>query len=268
MSSYAKLKHAFAIRDELRDLLETQLNTPRKVVRRDNAREATSREIWAEWVLESDEPDYTQAALLIGDFIHNLRAAMDHAIWAITPAEVQLSQPLDVSFPLISQEQKFANWLAPRKQRYGPTVIEILRENQPFNAIGTGRLHPLHILQFLSNTDKHRLLNIVAHNQVNLGAVTVSPTPPGGIRSTMNDGLVRKGSVLARVEFARPADSDGLDLKALFAYEQVFRYVDPDGAEQWLHVGDAMNAIGPAVVKAVGYVISAHARDVEITANT
>lgn len=63
MSSYAKLKHAFAIRDELRDLLETQLNTPRKVVRRDNAREATSREIWAEWVLESDEPDYTQAAL-------------------------------------------------------------------------------------------------------------------------------------------------------------------------------------------------------------
>jgi hypothetical protein len=49
-------------------------------------------------------------------------------------------------------------------------------------------------LQFLPNTDKHRLLNIVAHNQVNLGGVTVVPEPAGGVRSTVNDGVV--GQVL------------------------------------------------------------------------
>jgi hypothetical protein len=35
--------------------------------------------VWAEWVLDS-VPDYTQAALLLGAVVHNLRAATDHAI--------------------------------------------------------------------------------------------------------------------------------------------------------------------------------------------
>lgn len=260
-SSLPKLHHAFAIRDELRDLLEEQLQTKRDVRRRDNATGTTSRVIWAEWVLESEEPDYTQAALLIGDFIHNLRAAMDYAVWAITPSEVQDSRPGEVAFPLFGQKTKFEKWAAQRKDCYGATVFDVLQEYQPFNAIGTGTVHPLHVLQFLSNTDKHRLLNIVAHNQVDLGAVEVSPTPVGGVRSQMNDGPVQKGSVLARVEFLRPVNSDGVDLKAVFAYEQVFRYVDPNGAEQWLNVGDAMNAIGTAVTKAVGLLTAAHAKD-------
>lgn len=140
-------------------------------------------------------------------------------------------------------------------------MFEVLRYCQPFNAAGTGTLHPLHILQFLSNTDKHRLLNILAHNQVDMGGVRVDPEPPGGVRSEVNEGAVERGSILARVEFRRPPQEGAVDLKPVFAYEQVVRYVDQAGKENWLQVGDAMNAMGRDVVQAVGLLMSAHEHD-------
>ena len=202
-SAFLKLEHGFAIRDRLRDVLAHEQAIEREYSRRDNSDEYTSRTAWAEWVLESDL-DYTEAALLMGDFIHNLRAAMDHAIWAITPKHIQETKPTEVAFPLRSTEKSYTAWAKSRRQWYGPTVFEVLKSSQPFNAVGTGKLHPLHILQFLSNTDKHQLLNIVANSQVDMGGVSVVPEPPGGVASSVNQGVVAKGSTLARVEFARP----------------------------------------------------------------
>ena len=265
-SAFHKLKHGFAIRDRLRDVLAEQQAIEREYSRRDNSDEYASRTAWAEWVLESDL-DYTQSALLMGDFIHNLRTALDHAAWAITPPHIRQTKPTEVAFPLRSTEKSYTTWAKNRREWYGPAVFEALRSSQPFNAVGTGKLHPLHILQFLSNTDKHQLLNIVANNQVDMGGVSVDPEPPGGVVSTINQGVVAKGSVLARVEFARPTrpGKTSVTLRPVFAFEQVFRYIDPDGAQQWLVVGDAMNEIGPDVVEAVTYVLSAHSRDCEST---
>jgi hypothetical protein len=81
--------------------------------------------------------------------------------------------------------------------------------------------------------------------------------------STVNQAIVAQGSVLARVEFARPKHpgTTTVTLTPVFAFEQVFRYVDQDAAENWLVVGDAMSEIGPDVAEAVSYVLSAHAHD-------
>jgi hypothetical protein len=257
-AAHAKLKHGFEIRDHLRDLLAKLGNVERPLRREDNAR-SRSRMVQAQWVLEA-VPDYTEAALLMGDFIHNLRAAMDYAVWAVTPQEVREATPTKVAFPLYSKPGRWTGWSKDRKNWYGPTVFKVLEGYQPFNA-GDGQLHPPHILQFLSNTDKHQLLNIVATSQVDMGAVKVVPEPPGGVKSWVNNGVVEAGSVLARVEFMRPDEPDSVTLQPIFAYEQVFRYVDQNGDEHWLTVGDAMNAIGPQVVEAVGYVLSAHVKD-------
>ena len=257
-SAFDKLTHGFKIRDRLCDVLAEQQAVERQYRRRDNSGEYTSPMTWAEWVLESDL-DYTESALLMGDFVHNLRAALDHAVWAITPAHIQETRPTEVAFPLYSTEKRYTTWAKKREDWYGSTVFDVLRSSQPFNAVGTGKLHPLHILQFLSNTDKHQLLNIVANSQVDLGGVSVLPEPPGGVVSTVNQGVVERGSVLARVEFARPQNpgTTSITLMPVFAFEQVFRYVDQDVAEKWLVVGDAMNEIGPDVAEAVTYVLSA-----------
>jgi hypothetical protein len=153
-SAFRKLEHGFAIRDRLRDVLAEQQAVKREYSRRDNRTDYTSRTTWAEWVLESDL-DYSKAALLMGDFVHNLRAALDHAVWAITPQHIQEARPTEVAFPLRITEKGYTAWAKKREEWYGPTVFEVLRSSQPFSAVGTGKLHPLHILQFLSNTDKH-----------------------------------------------------------------------------------------------------------------
>ena len=261
-SAFHKLEHGFAIRDRLRDVLADQQAVEREYSRRDNRTDHASRTTWAEWVLESDL-DYTEAALLMGDVVHNLRAALDHAVWAITPQHIRQGRPTEVAFPLRSTEKSYTMWAKKRRDWYGPTVFEVLKSSQPFNAVGNGKLHPLHILQFLSNTDKHQLLNIVANSQVDMGGVSVVPEPSGGVVSSVNQGVVGKGSVLARVEFARPENpgTTTITLVPVFAFEQVFRYVDPDATENWLVVGDALNEIGPDVVEAVGHVLSAHAHD-------
>jgi hypothetical protein len=258
----AKLRRGFAHRDDLVKVLQTRLtDDPRRVSRRDNAHEQIARIVWAEWTLASEPPDYTEAALILGDFIHNLRAAMDHAIWSVTPGDVQAAKPTEVSFPLYARKSQYEGWARKRETWYGAAVLDIIEYCQPFNAVGTGKTHPLHILQFLSNNDKHRLLNIVAHNQVDMGSVVVDPEPPDGVRCWVNRGVVAKGSVVARVAFERPAERASVDLMPVFAYEQVCRYVDQDGMERWLPVGEAMNEIGPDVVEAVFHVVSAHERD-------
>ena len=91
-SAFLKLERAFEIRDELRDLLEELLSAPREISRRDNNEERASPTVWVEWILDSI-PDYTRAALLLGDVIHNLRAAMDHVIWAVTPRMYKMRAP-------------------------------------------------------------------------------------------------------------------------------------------------------------------------------
>ncbi len=191
-SAFHKLEHGFEIRDRLRDVLAEQQAVERQYSRRDNRTDHASRRTWAEWALESDL-DYTESALLMGgDFVHNLRAALDHAVWAITPQHIRQERPTEVAFPLRSTEKSSTTWAKKRRDWYGPTVFEVIRSNQPFNAAGTGTLHPLHILQFLSNTDKHQLLNIVANSQVDMGGVSVDPEPPGGVVSSVNQGVVAK----------------------------------------------------------------------------
>jgi hypothetical protein len=255
-SAVKKLQHAFALRDQFRDLLAALLSERREVRREDNSAER-SPTVWAQWVLESI-PDCTEVALVLGDVVHNLRAAVDHAMWAATPEHVQLKSPTEIAFPLYTHEAHYQKWAHKRRNWYRPKVFDVVRYAQPFNAVGTGTLHPLHILQFLSNTDKHRLLNIVAHSQVDLGGVVVNPPPPGGVQSTVNNGVVQPGSILARVEFRRPAEKAAVDLTPTFAYEQVFRYIDQDHQEHWLPIGEAMNEIGPHVVDAVFGVLAAH----------
>ncbi len=254
-----KIERAFEIRDELRDLLEELLTAEKKYSRRSNMSEASEPIVWAEWTLD-EVPDYTRSSLLMGDVIHNLRAAMDHAVWAITPSRIQANNPREVEFPLRPSEASFEKWIGKRKKWYGPTVTKVFESQQPYHA-GADKLHPLHVLQHLSNTDKHRLLNVVANNAVRMAEVRVSPAPPGGVKSNVYEGIVEAGGVLARVEFARPADRGAVDLMPVFAFEQVFHYVDPTGAERWLQLGEAMNAVCPAVVEAVGYVASAHDKD-------
>ncbi|HJP61064.1 MAG TPA: hypothetical protein VJ865_13745 [Gemmatimonadaceae bacterium] len=259
MSSHtAKLHRAFEIRDELRDHLAELALAERPIATRNNAADSSNPFVISEWMVpEEGWPPFERAALLLGDVIHNLCAAMDHVVWHATPDRIREAKPRQVAFPLYDRADKYAKWKRDRQGWYTPEVIKVLDWAQPYTA-GKELLHPLHILQYLSNTDKHQLLNIVSNSHVDLGATTVTPEPDGGINLTTHEGVFKPGDILARIEFKRPIDSSAVDIKPVFAYEQVVRYVDRAVKERWLPVGEALNEIGPMVVNTIEAVQVAH----------
>ena len=125
-------------------------------------------------------PDYTlfheNVALGVGDVIGNVRAALDHAMWAITndgAPSTGLPDPEGVAFPIRANAIKLANSrpasaVKPYIDSLVWQVIERVLLDQPYpGAEGVygrwgrwdaGHDHPLGLLQSLSNDDKHRLL--------------------------------------------------------------------------------------------------------------
>jgi hypothetical protein len=97
--------------------------------------------------------------LVLGDAIHSLRGALDHAMWAMI-MRTQRGQSLtakqrrDIQFPLTRTPGELEaaatfKWLDP----YSKTIVgELQRHGGPWEA------NPLRALWKLSNEDKHRLL--------------------------------------------------------------------------------------------------------------
>lgn len=97
-------------------------------------------------------------SLMFGDFLHNLRCALDHSLTAIDP-----KAGLRANFPACLTEAQFENWAADWTAAGGSDgALAAIRARQPYHA--AGGLDPedyvLRIVARLNNADKHRLLNL------------------------------------------------------------------------------------------------------------
>jgi hypothetical protein len=132
-----------------------------------------------------ETPDYTRlqtnVALGIGDVAGNLRAALDHAIWAIVSPRAGHLPKFDangVGFPICDDVARLADNRAGKAikphlsaNEWDIILLSLLDQSYPgiegpFSRSSWGRWnaghnHPLRILQSLSNDDKHRLLPTV-----------------------------------------------------------------------------------------------------------
>ena len=124
--------------------------------------------------IEGPEADFQRWTLIIGDFINNLRAPLDHIIYAIAKFKTLKGAPADVdierlAFVIVDGSKEWGD--ANNMKRIGiiekkgvnilgPKVVEAIRGLQPFV-----RTHPqlpplLAILRDFSNADKHRFLEL------------------------------------------------------------------------------------------------------------
>jgi len=115
-------------------------------------------------------------AALLEDVIQNLRAALEYSAWAAASEEARESSPLQISFPIIDAPGRYEKWTRERADWFGQDTFRVFEWAQPFQA-GEGQLHPLQISRTLSNTDKHKLLNVVDHAHIELG-IELGPVPP------------------------------------------------------------------------------------------
>lgn len=90
---------------------------------------------------------------IIGDLLHNLRAALDYAMCGLYVANGQGFK--DVYFPICETTQKLGARLSGIEQGAGLHVMEYIKLIEPYQG---GRGHPLWQLHKLDIRDKHHLL--------------------------------------------------------------------------------------------------------------
>jgi len=115
--------------------------------------------------------------LIVGDAIHNLRAALDHAAFALAWQHGTPTKERSIQFPICDTLKDFrANGermiaeLSPRAQAH-------INQLQPYHGADQTRDRSLILLRDLDNTDKHRVLHLVMMKALGAGYVA-----PRGLR--------------------------------------------------------------------------------------
>ena len=99
-----------------------------------------------------------QIALIGGDIIHNLRAALDHAYWEIvSPFAKDDRERRKVQFPFVKSEARLEEALKDQlADRVSPSFFKALLDLKPYSEPGGNEL--LFLIEELDILDKHKLL--------------------------------------------------------------------------------------------------------------
>lgn len=152
-------------------------------------------------------PPLLQWALLLGDALHSYRVALDHAMWEVAVRHNDPSpppKPRQVSFPICEHEAGFRGWLKGLKFDLPAEFVEWLRQLQPFGTQGSG----LARLAELNNTDKHRVLPVIALSEpsASLGLDARPRDAKCAYVRAFAEQPLRTGSEMVRLRFDRPME--------------------------------------------------------------
>jgi hypothetical protein len=112
-------------------------------------------------VLHSDPVPALRWGVILGDAVHCLRSGLDHGAWAAVGLDhggwpEKRRERKRIQFPIYSLESDFTT--ATILQYLKPLTRAAIEEAQPFFSGDDPALHPLAIINALSNEDKHRVL--------------------------------------------------------------------------------------------------------------
>jgi hypothetical protein len=131
-------------------------------------------------------------ALIIGDCVHNLRAALDYIAWRLAGSD---PDDTNTQFPIFLTTEKWDRFSAKCIKRMKPEAQAILKKGQPFDRPDPENT-ALGGIYILDNADKHKLLTVVAacprHFAVEWaqhGGTPDVPPPAAGVRVAINPAM-------------------------------------------------------------------------------
>lgn len=173
---------------------------PYRLVRHTNP-QATRYSLIVDEVVHA--PNLLRWSLVAADCIHNLRAVLDHLVYAIGIAQGAAIKRSGLTLPLKDSPDDFksAYW---KIAALSPKVRAAIQSVQPYN-----RRHPtlpplLAVLRNLNDTDKHQLLQLAVMRALEGGfyGVTLPRDQPFAIDYQMGD--IERGTEIAAIVLDRP----------------------------------------------------------------
>lgn len=130
----------------------------------------------AEWqtmywrILEEPSPRW---GVIIGEVAHNLRSALDHAVWQAALLHLEREpteeEARNIYFPIANTERQFTS-SAVVSHFLSDEAVAAIQRTQPYR--GGQRAQLLNTLRWLSNVDKHRSLQ-AAFLALKTGGITM-----------------------------------------------------------------------------------------------
>lgn len=101
-------------------------------------------------------PPTEQWSLIVGDFVHNIRGALDAMVWSFATADGRKpSKPRRVYFPIVTEAAGWDTARIDMLQTVPDEVAERIASVQPFTFTDPNQ-HMAVVLRDMSNTDKHQ----------------------------------------------------------------------------------------------------------------
>lgn len=159
-------------------------------------------------------PPLIHWSLMVGDVLHNLRASLDHAVYALAVARHGSSPPPyagELAFPIADTDDKFDEAIA--RHRLGDlgdddAIRTAIQGLQPYRRTEPPDLSLLTILRELENRDKDKLVPIIggAMNKGEIEPFLPPMDPWPAIRTRIwTHGPIQKRTEVFALVFDRPA---------------------------------------------------------------
>jgi hypothetical protein len=164
--------------------------------------------------LRSPRPEY---AAHIGEILHNFRSALDYFVYAAATRHSFSTQ-----FPIF---HRASDW--PRSQPMLRAVprryVRIVEESQPYH-LPQPYDHVLAKLNYLSNTDKHRLLNTTATALADAAPTFLPERDVAAIHDVaLSTGVLEEGAELVRLVIEPSGPYPAVEMTGVFRLAITFR---------------------------------------------
>lgn len=136
------------------------------------ARESPDEPGALQWVARVTAQPPARLAAIVGDVVHNARAALDLAIWELVTANGGTTA---TCFPITQSQPDFHRRLPEAVDGIQDAALKIVEESKAYEA-GNQQLYRLHRLDI---ADKHRLLLTVGAANRSVGFKLTMPKLPG-----------------------------------------------------------------------------------------
>lgn len=187
-------------------------------------------------------------SLMLGDFIQNLRASLDHSIYALSSTKGSDR----IEYPIKVQEDQYIG--EPREialEGVADEYLAVVDASQPYHRgeIKAAQKDPLAVLAWLSNVDKHRLIHPAFHRQRGSAKVTVLEGRRSDIeirRDIPFDQPVGEGTVVSATRPRRGVKPEDVDVQTYVEFTVAFskRALDYVALEDiWNYVSRIINTL-------------------------
>lgn len=137
------------------------------------------------WYIDQREAAPMQLRLMIGEFIHHVRASLDNLVWALACSNASGTPHSQTQFVVRNHPNEFVSDRSGRLRDLSPGVQDAIEKFQPYAIeVPAGEDHAVWMLNRFWNDDKHRAPLVAAQPQLQaldfryLGPVTIPPNTP------------------------------------------------------------------------------------------